>query len=1183
MQKYRYSGVLAAAFSAIAVVVSNATMADDTELYVAGIQDEDAARPKVLIIFDNSGSMLELEWVEAGPYDPNHDYTGEGGNRLYYVKGAVSTDQYPDPQDNNETRYLYPQNNACAASLALHPSSDTLSILQYEGRFTSGVRHFSVSFPQWLRLPDSIQSELVRKHSIFDCVADLDNADPNNAPAALNPLLRGEGFPQNLFMRSPYDGTSSSASLSERERAADDARNSTQFGQNDVVTLFTENYLTYLHHHSGSVQRQRITIARETTNSLINTTTGVDFGLMVFNRNRNSGNTIGSDDGGRIVEGIREMTESNRADLVNTVSSLEATSDTSLCESLFEAYRYFSGGAVLGGNKGGALLPAADDSVVSGDNYISPLSSCQANSYVLLMTDGSPYRDNSLNTLIESELGLTAADKHNGSHLPGVAEWMYQNDMNTSATGHQKVVTYTVGFSQGAVDAAELLEQTAHRGGGLYYPANDAAALQSSLQQIVSEILSVNTSFTSPSVAANSFDRTQTLDSLYYAMFLPSDRPRWMGNLKKLKVNSEGLVVDQNGVLAINARGNISDGACTYWTRAQTCSATDGGGDGNDVTVGGALEQLGVQAVRRILTDPASGNGALVPLTRASLSSALGSESELISRIGAAGAGELNGYVSWLQGLDPDDEDGDGASNDRRVDLIGDPLHSKPLAINYGGTKGVRILMGTNQGFVHMFKDEDTAISESWAYYLPDMLGTLNELRTNPQTGGHTVYGVDGVAAAYINDVDGDGIIEASTDSVYLYFGLRRGGRAYYALELSDPDNPSRLWKLSNESTGMGELGQSWSEPIITRIPGNNNKPVVIFGGGYDLNKDGRAVGSADNMGRAIYIVDAATGALVHRFEAGAALAEGVTPLPAEDSIAAKISVLDSDGDSVTDRLYAVDTGGNIWRVDMPGTNSGDWSVHHFAELGGNTQANDRRFFGEVSVAQTSFELVENLVVNEGKEGEATVTASSEVPYDAVLVGSGNRAHPNGTGTQNYLFALQDRNIRTQTFGTERNPSPEPIRISNLYSVSGDPFGSADGEEALLAEQLALGQKLGWYFPLAPSEKALSAPLVVSGVAYYTTYVPGTVSAANSCVAPGQGFFYAFSLQDGISINKFSTGEGVPDTPQIVVPPDPDPDTEGWNPQLHLVGVGAGDKGGGTVATNQTLTPQRVYYHYGAH
>ena len=42
----------------------------------------------------------------------------------------------------------------------------------------------------------------------------------------------------------------------------------------------------------------------------------------------------------------------------------------------------------------------------------------------------------------------------------------------------------------------------------------------------------------------------------------------------------------------------------------------------------------------------------------------------------------------------------------------------------------------------------------------------------------------------------------------------------------------------------------------------------MIVGGGYDVNKDAPGAGTADTMGRAIFLLDAETGELIHRFSA---------------------------------------------------------------------------------------------------------------------------------------------------------------------------------------------------------------------------------------------------------------------------------------------------------------------------
>jgi type IV pilus assembly protein PilY1 len=314
---------------------------------------------------------------------------------------------------------------------------------------------------------------------------------------------------------------------------------------------------------------------------------------------------------------------------------------------------------------------------------------------------------------------------------------------------------------------------------------------------------------------------------------------------------------------------------------------------------------------RRILTNPQSEAGTLVALNENTLIRAVGEESTLLDLIGAPEEESLTGYINWLRGLDVDDDDENGDTTDLRNDVIGDPLHSKPLALSYGEGGGTRVLMGTNHGYLHMFHDQGESVTESWAYYLPEMLPTLRELRLNAQTGGHTVYGVDGAVSAWVMDADADGNIERPDDKVWAFFGLRRGGRAYFALDISDPDTPKRMWSVDHTDPGMGELGQSWSEPVVTRVPGID-APVIIIAGGYDSNKDSTGVGTPDSMGRAVFILDAESGDIVHRFTATESTTIGVTQFPATDSLATKVSIMDTDGDSVTDRFYAVDTGGNV-------------------------------------------------------------------------------------------------------------------------------------------------------------------------------------------------------------------------------------------------------------------------------
>ncbi|MFE8729967.1 hypothetical protein ACFX56_23355, partial [Aeromonas hydrophila] len=122
--------------------------------------------------------------------------------------------------------------------------------------------------------------------------------------------------------------------------------------------------------------------------------------------------------------------------------------------------------------------------------------------------------------------------------------------------------------------------------------------------------------------------------------------------------------------------------------------------------------------------------------------------------------------------------------------------------------------------------------------------------------------------------------------------------------------------------------------------------PVVIFAGGYDLNKSTLGLGSSDSSGAGIYIVNANTGALIYSATPAANSTTNLQVSTMLDSMPGGVATLDSDGDGKVDRIYASDTGGNIWRMDLPGTNKTDWSVFKFASLGSDTQqSEDRRFF----------------------------------------------------------------------------------------------------------------------------------------------------------------------------------------------------------------------------------------------
>ena len=132
-------------------------------------------------------------------------------------------------------------------------------------------------------------------------------------------------------------------------------------------------------------------------------------------------------------------------------------------------------------------------------------------------------------------------------------------------------------------------------------------------------------------------------------------------------------------------------------------------------------------------------------------------------------------------------------------------------------------------------------------------------------------------------------------------------------------------------------------------VAGGIPKPTLFISGGYDTNKDSGGVGTDDSIGVGAYMLDAETGALLWQLGAGTASATN-TPFSGKDSIPGEVGILDSDSDGFVDRLYLADTGGHVWRVDMPGetpnASGSAWKATELASLGSRSDiAQDRRFF----------------------------------------------------------------------------------------------------------------------------------------------------------------------------------------------------------------------------------------------
>ncbi|HSV13017.1 MAG TPA: hypothetical protein VLI90_02065, partial [Tepidisphaeraceae bacterium] len=205
---------------------------------------------------------------------------------------------------------------------------------------------------------------------------------------------------------------------------------------------------------------------------------------------------------------------------------------------------------------------------------------------------------------------------------------------------------------------------------------------------------------------------------------------------------------------------------------------------------------------------------------------------------------DKNDLINWVRGYDSvGDEASPGSGITIRPSVHGDVLHSRPVVVNYGGSIGVVVFYGANDGTFRAINGNQplngsTAVGgaspggEIWSFIPTEFFSKLVRLyQDSPSV--KLASTPDGITPTPLRKdyfFDGStGAYQASDGTVTLFLSERRGGRFIYALNVTDPTNPILLWKKSNLDSNMGELGLTWSTPKPALVRGYSNQ-VVIFG-----------------------------------------------------------------------------------------------------------------------------------------------------------------------------------------------------------------------------------------------------------------------------------------------------------------------------------------------------------------
>jgi len=1182
----------------------------DTDVY---LKNETIARdssPNILIILDNSGSMADNNVNVDPDYDPTKTYTGSYDSKYIYWSYTTAL-----PASSSTDKFLA-SNNVCEKSKPMLGNTAG-AVGYYSDRVIGWVWNVvsnktSSTQGRWAKLEGGTNKDGNDKMADVECAAD-DPADSSGGK-----YLRVSVTP-DLAYTNRYTDT-----------LADSVDMSTQL----YTRLYSGNYLNYKENPGASVTKTRMDAAKSAVKNIIDSTQGVRMGLMVFNQNDDGG-----PHGGRVISKIDNLDDTKKASLKSIVDGITGKTWTPLSETLYEAYLYLGGKTVKYGNPSPADTPAVDlcaqdaSCATASGQYISPFTlNCQK-AYIVLVTDGDPTKDSDANTDIGNLPGIGTLS---GNRLDELAGWMNKNDVfdgtdgaGKKLDGKQTVITNTVGFGNGISATGEtLLKNTASKGGGRYLTANNEDELSSAVSGAIIDAMQVTTSFVAPALSVNAFNTLFNRDDVYFAVFKPSSEKRWDGNIKKYKLCKDtsstpacsyGEIVQKDGTTpAVDPTTlRIKDGASSFWSS----------GDGNNVDQGGAGGQLPAASSRNVYTYTGTfkvdgrtpSGGAKVDLSGATHAVKDSNTSLTAAMVGASTAAERTKIINWIRGVDTYDEDNDTNVTEDRTWRFYDPIHSRPVVVNYGGTSTdpiMKLFVGTNDGALHLINEYNG--KEEWAFVLPDFLLMQKDLAANGY--GDHMWGVDLTISVDVLDQSKpgstvidvpDGIIDPSIgDYVRVFVGTRRGGRIIYALDVTPSSKvssassttdikPKLLWAIrGGVTTGYDALGETWSRPLVRSIRLGTGKGsgadaesattrVLMFGGGYDDINDYQIPAPGTTRGNAIFITDPSTGERIW-WASGAGSGADLELSGMNYAIPSDLAPMDANGDGSIDRIYVGDLGGQIWRIDLsPTMSTGKNSASNgyiFADLActsgsrplctGTAIEDRRRLFYPPNIAQ----------VNDSIYGDP-----SNPKYDIVTIATGDREDPldllpKGLSTpkgaiHNRIYALRDYKIDVLATGATFT-YPATIKETDLYNATSNALQSADTKTI---EASGIQSSMGWYVDLKDSsgwvgEKSLARTTIFGGTLYATTYTPASdETASKTCAASeGLGALYAFNILNGAaafdlngsggldtSDRRTDVGGGIPSEHVVVIRPDGNSDL-----------VGSAQPG----AVNQALQRYKTYW-----
>jgi type IV pilus assembly protein PilY1 len=248
-----------------------------------------------------------------------------------------------------------------------------------------------------------------------------------------------------------------------------------------------------------------------------------------------------------------------------------------------------------------------------------------------------------------------------------------------------------------------------------------------------------------------------------------------------------------------------------------------------------------------------------------------------------------------------------------RASILGDIVHSSPVF-----EKDV-LYVGANDGLLHAFEIsviEGQVNGEEIFAYLPNLVYSNLKFLAEPIF--QHKYFVDLTPTV----VEGTGLLGGQTQQTILVGGLGKGGKGYFALDITRPGAISAadvLWEFPNDNSSASDkndMGYSFSKPVVVRTnsTADDESWAVIAGNGY----------ASESGNAALFILstvkDSGQVAVIRKI---------VPEVPAgmeKNGLSSPIAV-DVNFDKKVDFVFAGDLYGNLWKFDLTAESAAEWTV----------------------------------------------------------------------------------------------------------------------------------------------------------------------------------------------------------------------------------------------------------------